>query len=116
MFGASYDTPDGTGTCDYIHVSDLAKGHLAAFRKAVNDQQGQGQQPSADGKGKQGPAAAAPGQALYHMYNLGTGRGYSVLDIIHAFSKAARADALGTVTTSPDKAATELDWTAEFDL
>lgn len=78
-------------------------------------------------RAKQGPAAAAPGQALYHMYNLGTGRGCSVLDIIHAFSKAARAevpysigaaraDALGTVTTSPDKAATELDWTAEFDL
>lgn len=61
------------------------------------------------------------------MYNLGTGRGYSVLEIIQAFFKAAgtdvpysigsaRAGDLGTVTASPDKAATELDWTAEFDL
>lgn len=120
VFGSSYDTPDGTGVRDYIHVSDLAKGHLAALRKAVLDQS---ELPRPGDKGKPHPA---PG-ALYHVYNLGTGRGYSVLEIIQAFSKAAgtdvpysigsaRAGDLGTVTASPDKAATELDWTAEFDL
>lgn len=120
VFGSSYDTPDGTGVRDYIHVSDLAKGHLAALRKAVIDQT---ERPPVE-KGKTGQPA--PG-ALYHVYNLGTGRGYSVLEIIQAFSKAAgtdvpysigsaRAGDLGTVTASPDKAATELDWSAEFDL
>lgn len=119
VFGSSYDTPDGTGVRDYIHVSDLAKGHLAALRKAVHDQS---ERPANQIKS----APNAPG-ALYHVYNLGTGRGYSVLEIIQAFSKAAgtdvpysigsaRAGDLGTVTASPDKAATELDWTAEFDL
>lgn len=117
VFGSSYDTPDGTGVRDYIHVSDLAKGHLAALRKAVSDQ---GERVEA------GNPTTSPG-ALYHVYNLGTGRGYSVLEIINAFSKAAgtdvpyalgspRAGDLGTVTASPDKAATELDWSAEFDL
>lgn len=114
VFGSSYDTPDGTGVRDYIHVSDLAKGHLAALRKAVNDQEvvkDEHMDPTTQ----------------YHVYNLGTGRGYSVLDIIKAFSAAAgtdvpftmgeaRAGDLGTVTASPEKAATELDWSAEFDL
>lgn len=109
VFGSSYDTPDGTGVRDYIHVSDLAKGHLAVLRKAVHDQ---GQQPADNNnnKGKAGPPPPVPG-ALYHVYNFGTVRGYSVLEIIQAFFKAA-----GTVTASPDKAATELDWTAESDL
>lgn len=128
VFGSSYDTPDGTGVRDYIHVSDLAKGHLAALRKAVADQSQQPSDPFNNNKGGRAGsvAAGAPG-ALYHVYNLGTGRGYSVLEIIQAFSKAAgtdvpysigsaRAGDLGTVTASPDKAATELDWTAEFDL
>lgn len=117
VFGSSYDTPDGTGVRDYIHVSDLAKGHLAALRKAVSDQEVE--------KGMD-KLTVAPG-SQYHVYNLGTGRGYSVLEIIQAFSKAsgmdvpfaigdARAGDLGTVTASADKAATELDWTAEFDL
>ncbi|PSR76070.1 UDP-glucose 4-epimerase, partial [Coniella lustricola] len=106
VFGSSYDTSDGTGVRDYIHVSDLAKGHLAALRKAVTTE---------------------PPATQYNVYNLGTGRGYSVLEIIKAFSMAAgtevpysigeaRQGDLGTVTASPDKAATELDWTAEFDL
>lgn len=116
VFGSSYDTPDGTGVRDYIHVSDLAKGHLAALRKAVTDQY-------ADAEAN---VAAEPG-TQYHVYNLGTGKGYSVLEIIEAFSKAAgtevpfsigeaRAGDLGTVTAAPHKAATELDWTAEFNI
>lgn len=120
VFGSSYDTADGTGVRDYIHVSDLAKGHLAALRKAVADQELTKEDGSDSTKDPE-----SLGQ--YHVYNLGTGRGYSVLEIIEAFSKAsgsnvpfamgeARAGDLGTVTASPDKAATELDWTAEFDL
>lgn len=119
VFGSSYDTADGTGVRDYIHVSDLAKGHLAALRKAVADQEIFKEVVAA------GPSTQRDPE--YHVYNLGTGRGYSVLEIIQAFSKAAgtdvpfaigeaRAGDLGTVTASPEKAATELDWTAEFDL
>lgn len=118
VFGSNYDTTDGTGVRDYIHVTDLAMGHLAALRKATKQ-----------------PNALAPGEDLdgqepvsnYNVYNLGTGRGYSVLEIIKAFSNAAdmsipfaigeaRAGDLGTVTASPEKAASELDWRAEFDL
>ena len=62
VFGNDYDTPDGTGVRDYIHVVDLAKGHVAAIEKITT-----------------------PG---VHIYNLGTGVGYSVLDVINAFSKA----------------------------
>ncbi|POS72181.1 bifunctional protein GAL10 [Diaporthe helianthi] len=123
VFGSSYDTADGTGVRDYIHVSDLAKGHLAALRKAVSD--------TMDKSPAQSPTSPSfpdhvPG-ANYHAYNLGTGRGYSVLEIIKAFSTAAgtsvpytvdaaRPGDLGFVTASPDKASTELDWKAEFDL
>ena len=63
VFGSDYDTPDGTGVRDYIHVLDLAEGHLCALRKIEN------------------PVGVV-------TYNLGTGQGYSVLDMIKAFSKA----------------------------
>ena len=62
VFGNDYDTPDGTGVRDYIHVVDLAKGHIKALEKA----------PQLEG---------------IHYYNLGTGSGYSVLDLVHAFEK-----------------------------
>jgi len=117
VFGSSYDTADGTGVRDYIHVSDLAKGHLAALRKATS-------QPSE--KTDMTTSSLDPA-SNYNVYNLGTGRGYSVLEIIKAFSTAAGSDIpftisdprpgdLGTVTASADKAATELDWRAEFDI
>ena len=63
VFGNDYDTPDGTGVRDYIHVVDLAAGHVAALKKFDDE----------------------PGVSIY---NLGTGRGYSVLEIVHAFEKA----------------------------
>ena len=66
VFGNDYDTKDGTGVRDYIHVVDLAKGHLKALDKL--DKEGQG---------------------LY-IYNLGTGTGYSVLDMVKAFEKSTR--------------------------
>ena len=64
VFGNDYDTPDGTGVRDYIHVVDLAKGHVAAIKKVEETE---------------------PGVLIY---NLGTGKGYSVLDVVHAFEKA----------------------------
>ena len=64
VFGNDYDTPDGTGVRDYIHVVDLAKGHVAALKKL--DKEGKG----------------------LFIYNLGTGNGYSVLDMVKAFEKS----------------------------
>ena len=63
VFGDDYNTPDGTGVRDYIHVVDLAKGHVKALKKL------------------------APGSGV-NIYHLGTGKGYSVLDVLHAFEKA----------------------------
>jgi UDP-glucose 4-epimerase len=102
VFGDDYPTPDGTGRRDYIHVVDLAKGHLSALAKIGT-----------------GLGAAA--------YNLGTGRAYSVLEMIRAFEKACgrklpysvkprRAGDAATVFADPDKAARELGWRAELSL
>ena len=101
VFGNDYPTKDGTGVRDYIHVVDLAKGHVAAIEGVKT-------------KG-------------VHVYNLGTGVGYSVLDVIKAFSKAcgrdlpfvfkARRD--GDVAenySDASKAKNELDWQAKYDL
>lgn len=102
VFGNDYDTPDGTGVRDYIHVVDLAKGHVNAVDKAV----------SAKG---------------VNIYNLGTGNGYSVLDIVKAFESAngvkipyeikpRRAGDIATCYANPAKAKEELGWEAKFDL
>ena len=99
VFGNDYDTPDGTGVRDYIHVVDLAKGHLKALNKL--DKEGQG---------------------LY-IYNLGTGTGYSVLDMVKAFEKATgkpvpyqiaprRAGDIATCYADPQEAKSELGWEA----
>lgn len=99
VFGNDYPTPDGTGVRDYIHVVDLAIGHLKALEKKTNQ----------------------PG---VHTYNLGTGHGYSVLDIIHAFEKACgkelpykieprRPGDIAQCYANPAKAKSELGWEAE---
>ena len=101
VFGNDYDTPDGTGVRDFIHVVDLALGHIAAIEKC-ND-------------------------AGVHIYNLGTGRGYSVMDMIRAFEKACgktlpykicdrRPGDIATCYAAPDKAKKELDWQAKFGI
>ncbi len=101
VFGTDYPTPDGTGVRDYIHVVDLAKGHIAAIEKLT-----------------------APG---VYVYNLGTGIGYSVLEMVKAFSKACgrelpyvvgprRAGDIATCYASAEKAEKELGWRAEYDL
>ena len=101
VFGNDYPTPDGTGVRDYIHVVDLARGHVAAIQKLNT-----------------------PG---VHIYNLGTGKGYSVLDMIHAFEKACgkklpyeikprRAGDVPACYASSKKAEKDLGWKAEYDL
>lgn len=102
VFGDDYDTPDGTGVRDYIHVVDLAVGHVRAINK-INDNPG------------------------IKIYNLGTGKGYSVLDVINAFGKACgrdipyaikprRAGDIATCYSDATLAKTELGWEAEHGL
>ena len=102
VFGDDYDTPDGTGVRDYIHVMDLADGHVKALKKFEDT-----------------PAV--------YIYNLGTGHGYSVLDMIHAFSRAVgkeipyvirprRAGDIATCYADPAKSAEVLGWKAQETL
>lgn len=102
VFGNDYDTPDGTGVRDYIHVVDLAKGHVKAIKKLADK----------DG---------------VNVYNLGTGNGYSVLQVIKAFEKACgheipyeikprRAGDIATCYSRCDKAREELGWEAQFGI
>lgn len=102
VFGDDYNTHDGTGVRDYIHVVDLAKGHVKAIEK-LRDKEG------------------------VSIYNLGTGNGYSVLDVVHAFEKACgreikyqikprRPGDIDACYADPAKAEKELGWKAEFDI
>ena len=102
VFGNDYDTHDGTGVRDYIHVVDLAIGHVKALKKIEE-------------------------KAGVSVYNLGTGTGYSVLDMLHAFEKACgktlpyeikgrRAGDIATCYADPSKAKAELGWVAERGL
>lgn len=103
VFGNDYDTKDGTGVRDYIHVVDLAKGHLKALEKLNKEQKGM------------------------FIYNLGTGTGYSVLDMVKAFEQATgkevkykiaprRDGDIATCYSNPQKAQEELEWKAEKTL
>ena len=102
VFGSDYDTHDGTGVRDYIHVVDLALGHLKALEKHQDD-------------------------AGFHIYNLGTGVGYSVLDMVKAFEKAnnievpyklvdRRPGDIATCYSNPQKAWEELGWKTQHGL
>lgn len=102
VFGNDYPTPDGTGVRDYIHVVDLANGHVAALEQIKKD-------------------------AGLKIYNLGTGKGSSVLDVIHAFEKACgkkipysikprREGDIATCYAKCDLAKEELGWEAKYNL
>ena len=102
IFGNDYDTPDGTGVRDYIHVVDLATGHVAALQ-AIEKKCG------------------------LAIYNLGTGHGYSVLDVVKAFEKAndlkvpysikpRRPGDIATCYCNPAKAKKELGWQAKYGI
>ena len=102
VFGGDYDTPDGTGVRDYIHVCDLAAGHVAALQ-------------------------AIERKCGLEVYNLGTGHGYSVLDVVKAFEKAnglkvpyaikpRRPGDVATCYCDPSKAKNELGWEARYGI
>lgn len=102
VFGNDYDTPDGTGVRDYIHVCDLASGHVCALQ-AIQKKCG------------------------LAIYNLGTGHGYSVLDVVKAFEKAnglkvpyaikpRRPGDIATCYCNPQKAKSELGWQAKYGI
>jgi UDP-glucose 4-epimerase len=102
VFGNDYNTHDGTGMRDYIHVVDLAIGHVKALR-AIKENVG------------------------LEIYNLGTGTGYTVLDVVNNFEeatgvhipysiKARRPGDIDVCYACPDKAKEELDWTADYGI
>lgn len=124
VFGDDYPTPDGTGVRDYIHVVDLARGHVQAL-EYMGGKVGTGE-PFGLGsiKGEQAGDGTRSGVAIF---NLGTGTGSSVLDVIHAFEKACgkelpykicprRPGDIATNYASCNKAKAELNWVAEYDL
>lgn len=124
VFGDDYPTPDGTGVRDYIHVVDLARGHVQAL-EYMGGKVGTGE-PFGLGsiKGEQADDGTRSGVAIF---NLGTGTGSSVLDVIHAFEKACgkelpykicprRPGDIATNYASCDKAKAELNWVAEYNL
>ena len=124
VFGDDYPTPDGTGVRDYIHVVDLARGHVQAL-EYMGGKVGTGE-PFGLGsiKGEQAGDGTRSGVAIF---NLGTGTGSSVLDVIHAFEKVCgkelpykicprRPGDIATNYASCDKAKAELNWVAEYDL
>ncbi len=102
VYGGDYPTPDGTGVRDYIHVVDLARGHVAALNRLA-------------------------GLTGVHTWNLGTGRGVSVLEMVRAFEAASgrpvpyqvvsrRAGDVAQCWADPSRAERELGWRAEYDL
>ena len=102
IFGNDYDTPDGTGVRDYIHVVDLARGHIKALEKANKE------------------------EGIFY-YNLGTGKGYSVLDLVKAFEKVngikvpykiapRREGDIAACYADSSKAYKELGWKAEYGI
>lgn len=103
VFGNDYNTPDGTGVRDYIHIVDLAKAHIKGLERLDKDKKGM------------------------HIYNLGTGKGYSVLEMINAFERVnnikvnykivgRRPGDVAICYANPEKAEKELDWKAELGL
>lgn len=122
VFGDDYPTPDGTGIRDYIHVVDLARGHVAAL-----DWLGGKVGSSIDGDKGHRRDSDDCNHSGVGVFNLGTGRGSSVLDVIHAFEKASgkeipysihprRSGDIAESYAACDKAREELGWVAEYDL
>nr|CAD2191508.1 unnamed protein product [Meloidogyne enterolobii] len=110
IFGTNYNTPDGTGVRDYIHIVDLAKAHVSAL----------------DNIGKDIPKGSN-GEELAEIYNLGTGKGYSVKEMVAALEKASgkkltvkevepRLGDLAILYCDPSLALKKLGWKAEYGI
>lgn len=108
VFGADFDTKDGTGVRDYIHIMDLARGHTQALKKLL-------------------ATSSVPDDCRYRVYNLGTGRGYSVLEVIETFERvngvrvpyeisSRRQGDAGEVYADASLAREELGWEAKHSL
>eukprot|EP01083_Nonionella_stella_P044892 120767_1 len=115
VFGDDYDTTDGTGVRDYIHVTDLARGHMAALEKVILVDS------------PPNPRISAPQNGGVWVYNLGRGAGVSVLEMVRAMEKACgheikyriqgrRPGDVATCYADSSKAAIELEWTCKFDI
>jgi len=92
VFGNDYNTPDGTGVRDYIHVMDLAEGHMSALRFLDRPVSASPSTPGVDADVASDCSATPSGQGKYSVFNLGTGRGVSVLEMIKAMSQASNVD------------------------
>ncbi len=126
VFGNDYPTPDGTGVRDYIHVVDLAKGHVAALDWMAG-RVGTPEGSATDPDSRWGTPAEDGTRRGVGVFNLGTGKGSSVLDVLHAYERACgkklpyevverRAGDIAENYAACDKAAKELGWTAQLDL
>ncbi len=124
VFGDDYPTPDGTGVRDYIHVVDLARGHVAALDWMAGRV---GTGAAEDPYSLTGQSAADGTRRGVGVFNLGTGTGSSVLEVVQAFERACghsipyavkprRAGDIAESYASCDKAREELGWVAEYDL
>ena len=105
IFGTDYPTPDGTCIRDYIHVEDLAVAHVKAVNRLVNKQQ----------------------EARFEVFNLGTGNGFTVMEVIKTFEKVAkmalnyrivarRSGDVPELYASTERAKEKLNWTTQYDL
>ncbi len=119
VFGDDYDTPDGTGVRDYIHVCDLAAAHVAALQRFTS--------PSTPPPSTLNLKPSTLNHTTPSIYNIGTGHGYSVLDMVKAFVRVngvevpyriqpRRAGDIATCYCDPAKAKAELGWEAKYGI
>lgn len=125
VFGDDFDTIDGTGVRDFIHIMDLASGHLSALKRLLSQYGAAASGEVAETNGHKTPAGSrVPG---YKVYNLGTGKGYSVLEVIRTFEEvngveipyeitARRQGDAGSVYADASLAHRELGWRAEYSI
>ncbi len=124
VFGNDYPTPDGTGVRDYIHVCDLAAAHVCALQCFEGQQVNESSRQQANGSTRSLEVLRSRG---LNIYNIGTGHGYSVLDMVKAFVrvngvdvpysiKPRRAGDIATCYCNPSKAKAELGWEAKYGI
>lgn len=122
VFGNDFDTPDGTGVRDFIHIMDLSSGHLCALKYLINHKTDDGSDDLDGTHYKDGHK-----NRFYKIYNLGTGRGYSVMEVIETFERingvkvpfkiaSRRQGDAGSVYADASLAKRELNWESKYSL